>query len=283
MAVLTRAQIVADAKKRAGRKSQSIDSTALGITFNSILQKMTEDFPLLRNICHPFTTVASQSWVALPSDYRSWEQCFYDDDELGWMEPEEYFYLIRAQTDTAGTPSEFTIAEDEGRLYLWHKPSAATVSYFYYAAIHPKVEKTLAFTSGGTYEVKRGDTVTGATSAKTMVVNFVRVTSGSWAGGDAAGFILGTPSGTMQSENLNVGANTNVATISADATTEDNFQHFLSDRFDEVIIEGLTWKILELIDQKQEALVKKAEFELLLANKAGRKLRRKLRVPGNYF
>ncbi|MDD1778586.1 MAG: hypothetical protein LUQ65_10505 [Candidatus Helarchaeota archaeon] len=207
---------------------------------------------------------------------------------MGWIEPEEYFRNIKIFTDTASNPQEFTVAKDEKRLYLWNKPSAATLSYLYYAAIHPKVEKSLAFTSGGTYEIKRGDTVTGHTSAKTMLVNFVRVTSGSWAGGDAAGFLLGTPSGAFSAEILDVGSNLNVATIAGDATSEDNFQHFLGEEFDEVIIEGCTWKCLELIgdqDTKSKLLTKekKLEFEDALTSAAGLKTRKYLKTESRFF
>src|SRR3990167_992224 len=86
--------------------------------------------------------------------------------------------------------------------------------------------KTVAFTSGGTYRVKKGDTLTGATSAATAVVIGVRITSGTGAGGDAAGFyFVQGDSGTFQSENLNVGANTNVATIAAALDAAGLFKH----------------------------------------------------------
>jgi hypothetical protein len=76
----------------------------------------------------------------------------------------------------------------------------------------------LAFTSGGTTEIVAGNTVTGATSAATGVVGRVIVTSGTWAEGDAAGrIILTSQSGTFQSENLDVGASLNLATIAADS------------------------------------------------------------------
>lgn len=78
----------------------------------------------------------------------------------------------------------------------------------------------LAFTSGGTYEVLVGDTITGASSSVTAEVFDVELTSGTWAGGDAAGNLwLNNQSGTFSAENLDVGANTNVATIAADSTT----------------------------------------------------------------
>lgn len=79
-------------------------------------------------------------------------------------------------------------------------------------------EKTLVYTSGGTYEIQPGDTIVGGTSGATARVVAAPLTSGSWAGGDAAGTMtLDTVVGTFQSENLNVAANTNVATIAGDA------------------------------------------------------------------
>lgn len=78
----------------------------------------------------------------------------------------------------------------------------------------------LAFTSGGTYEVVAGNTITGATSSATATVFDVVLTSGSWAGGDAAGTLwLNDQTGTFSAENLNVGANTNVATIAGNSTS----------------------------------------------------------------
>ena len=78
--------------------------------------------------------------------------------------------------------------------------------------------RRLAFTSGGTYTIAVGDTITGATSGATAVVMSVEVTSGSWADGDAAGeLIINDQDGTFQSENLDVGSNSNVATISGDS------------------------------------------------------------------
>jgi hypothetical protein len=280
MAVRTRSAIIAEARRRAGRQGQEV---SLMIAFDEILEQITQDYPVLRNIAHPFTTVANQTWVALPSDYRSWEQAFYDDDFLHWIEPEEYFYRVRAFSDTASAPSKFTIAEDESRLYLWNKPSESKSCHLYYAALHPKVDKSIVFTSGGTYEIRRGDIIIGALSTATMVVSFVRLTSGSWAGGDAVGIIMGASTGTFQAENVNVGANTNVATLAGAAITADNFQHFLGGKFDKVIIAGVKWKCLELLSDKSisdNALVngKEKEFQDLLDGTAGLKLKSKLRT-----
>lgn len=77
----------------------------------------------------------------------------------------------------------------------------------------------LSFTSGGTYEISEGDTITGAVSSATATVGRIILTSGTWAGGDAAGrLILTSQTGTFQSENLDVGANSDVATIAGDSS-----------------------------------------------------------------
>ena len=81
------------------------------------------------------------------------------------------------------------------------------------------VEWSVDFTFGGTYEIEVGDTVTGAASGATAYVAGVSLSSGSWAGGDAAGTLtLRRLSGSFGAENLNVGAQTNIATIAAAPT-----------------------------------------------------------------
>jgi hypothetical protein len=78
--------------------------------------------------------------------------------------------------------------------------------------------RRLAFTSGGTHEILVGDTLTGGTGAATADVMNVTVTSGTWAGGDAAGdLLIESQSGTFESETLNEGANSNVCTITTDS------------------------------------------------------------------
>lgn len=79
--------------------------------------------------------------------------------------------------------------------------------------------RQVSFTSGGTYTVVEGDTITGATSSATAVITRVVLTSGTWAAGTAAGkLIFASQTGTFQSENLNVGANMNVATIAGNSS-----------------------------------------------------------------
>jgi hypothetical protein len=80
-------------------------------------------------------------------------------------------------------------------------------------------EFTRTFTSGGTYTVKAGDTIVGATSNATGVVVSVALTGGSWAAGTAAGTIrFRSQTGTFQAEALKVLTNADVATIAGAAT-----------------------------------------------------------------
>jgi hypothetical protein len=80
-------------------------------------------------------------------------------------------------------------------------------------------EETLAYTSGGTYEIMPGDIITGNTGGAYARVVAITLTSGTFAAGTAAGTMtLDGVSGTFQSENLNVGANSNVATIGGDSS-----------------------------------------------------------------
>lgn len=88
----------------------------------------------------------------------------------------------------------------------------------------------MPFTSGGVTEITEGSYVQGATSGAKARVNQVILLSGTWAGGDAAGwFILnaGSISGTFASENVFIydGVNavagaTNDATVTAAVTYE---------------------------------------------------------------
>jgi len=76
----------------------------------------------------------------------------------------------------------------------------------------------LDFTSGGTYVIADGDTITGEISGATAVVGRTALATGSWAAGTAAGrMVFASQTGTFQAETLRVGANLNVATIAGDS------------------------------------------------------------------
>lgn len=77
----------------------------------------------------------------------------------------------------------------------------------------------VAFTSGGTAAIAVGDTVTGDTSTETAVITAVVLTSGSWSGGDAAGwlYVHAAPSGAFTAgENVSTPTQANIATITTD-------------------------------------------------------------------
>lgn len=81
----------------------------------------------------------------------------------------------------------------------------------------------IPFSSGGTNEIAAGDVITGATSGATATVAKVLLYSGSWAGGDAAGFFIverDSLTGTFASENVfgEASGATNDATVTANVT-----------------------------------------------------------------
>lgn len=79
----------------------------------------------------------------------------------------------------------------------------------------------IPFSSGGTTEIVAGDKIVGATSGAQAYVESVLLYSGSWAGGDAAGFLIverDQLEGTFGAENVNVGESANLATVTANVT-----------------------------------------------------------------
>jgi hypothetical protein len=82
---------------------------------------------------------------------------------------------------------------------------------------------SVPFSSGGTNTITAGNIVVGATSGSRATVKNVLIYSGTFAGGDAAGFlIVEDQSGTFASENVyilgNAAGSTNDATITAAVT-----------------------------------------------------------------
>jgi hypothetical protein len=91
--------------------------------------------------------------------------------------------------------------------------------------------RTMAFSSGGTSEIKAGHTIRGATSNARALVKQVLTDTGTWAGGDAAGtLILDSLSieGTFASESIYIEGESGtddatgaaVGTIGVDSDTE---------------------------------------------------------------
>ena len=79
--------------------------------------------------------------------------------------------------------------------------------------------RELSFTSGGTYVIAEGNTITGEISGATAVITRVVLESGTFAAGTAAGrLIFATQTGTFQAETIKVGASLNVADIAGNST-----------------------------------------------------------------
>jgi hypothetical protein len=82
------------------------------------------------------------------------------------------------------------------------------------------------FSSGGTTEITAGSKIKGATGGATAVVQEVLLYSGTWAGGDAAGFftlVEGSLTGTFGSENVYI--DNDATTGINDATVTVNVVH----------------------------------------------------------
>ena len=134
--------------------------------------------------------------------------------------------------------------------------------------------RTLAYNSGGTYEVMPGDTITGNTSAATAVVVACGLASGTWAGGDAAGtFTLQEQSGTFSAaETLNVGGNTNVATNNAGgdstAVAASDLGGVAVVRHARVVSTRLVWPTGATAAQKAAAIVELAALGIIVRDYA---------------
>jgi len=94
------------------------------------------------------------------------------------------------------------------------------------------IERTLAYTLGGTIAVVAGDQIVGASSGATATVVIVGAITGAWASNTAAGNLtIKNQIGTFQAEVMKVGADATVATITADSTavaTDYRFKNALA-------------------------------------------------------
>ena len=136
--------------------------------------------------------------------------------ELAWDEQRD---IVTAVT---GSGNMLGVWQFGGTTYAFRNNAGGTAAVMYKSTTSGwtavSLGFTLDFTSGGTTEIEAGQTITGATSGATAEITAVVVQSGTWAGGDAAGyFVFATQTGTFQAENLDVGASTNLATIAGDS------------------------------------------------------------------
>ncbi|MFN8829158.1 MAG: hypothetical protein ACK50Q_18560 [Labrys sp. (in: a-proteobacteria)] len=110
-----------------------------------------------------------------------------------------------------------------GTIYAWRDNVGATACAMWRATSSGWQAvgnyRTINFSSGGPTEILPLQTITGATSGISAVVRRVILQSGTWPGGDAAGYlVIDNHAGSFVAENLNVGASLNVATVAANST-----------------------------------------------------------------
>ena len=126
---------------------------------------------------------------------------------------------------------------------------------------------TLPFTSGSREPVP-GDTIEGATSEATGLVESVTLTGGTWAGGNAAGTIkIRRRVGTFASEVLNIGAFLDVCTIPGTITADTCITLATGGLADSVIYTG--GGVDEYPDPGDATVGVVASFEVAYPVKAG--------------
>jgi hypothetical protein len=224
MATTARSVLIANAITDIGRKGQSITLTT---QFDHVTEDMSTKHPLLKHATLSGDVASGRNYITIRSDYRSRENLKLAGVGLTWCEPEIFDTL----TNTNGTALIYTVKKEDSKIYLLPTPSADIAYVFTYTRIHPKAGKTLTFTSGGTYSTKVDDIVIGDDSAAYGTVTDVIVTSGTWAGGDAAGTII------------------IVATIAGAAASADNYLHRFGPEFDSVVQAGLAAKARFLVKE----------------------------------
>lgn len=185
-------------------------------TFSSAMDNILFPDETLCEIIDPADT--QSRYYLIPKTVSGTSVTFYTDDKFKTTWVNSAAYVTRVI----------------GGLAMINNPQDVSISNIS-SSIHNRtvIGRLLAFTSGGTYEIMENDIITGASSTVTARVAFVFLTSGSWSAGTAAGnLVLVSQSGAFVAENLDVGANLNVATISADsaasaihtASTSDDFK-----------------------------------------------------------
>lgn len=108
-------------------------------------------------------------------------------------------------------------------VYAFRDNAGGTATDIYKSSASGWTQVTLgleiAFTSGGTTEIAEGDQVDGLISGASADVDRVVLTSGTWAAGTAAGYlVLSNQSGTFQAEGLEVSGSGDLATIAGDSS-----------------------------------------------------------------
>jgi hypothetical protein len=127
---------------------------------------------------------------------------------------------------------------------------------------------TLPFTSGGTNRPNVGDTVTGADSGATAILESFEVSSGAWQDGDAAGTLtMRRLDGTFSAENLDIGDETNLASTSGVITRIESITLATNDLADDIVY--TQGGDDEFSDQGNQTVGASAIFNIIYRTKTG--------------
>lgn len=109
------------------------------------------------------------------------------------------------------------------------------------------VEKTLAFTSGGTTEIVVGDVI--CQTGINAVVTAISAITGTWAAGTAAGTLtIKNQIGTFAAGAVYVGAGSDEATIAGDSTVVSTDYRFKNALAKVAVVQALAQSVLVCID-----------------------------------
>ena len=139
-----------------------------------------------------------------------------------------------------GSGSVLGVWQYNGVKYAFRNNVAGTATVMFKSSVAGWVScvdlgEYLTFTSGST-EIEETNEIEGETSGATATVERVVLKTGTWGGGDAAGYlILSDQEGEFEAETIKVGASLNCASIAGDSTPQtlppDGQYEFINENF----------------------------------------------------
>ena len=155
---------------------------------------------------------------------------FADPKSDLWTDATMDALLGRCVVEASGIISDWCERRFEGRIHTAYLDGKGLASMWlaHWPVAQPEPTLQINFTSGGTYRLSQGDTITGANSGATATVCWISwLSSGRWDAGDAAGtlYLADQTGGKFEAEELDVTlqGETSVATIAGDSSASAEF------------------------------------------------------------
>lgn len=297
---LMQSAIIAQAKLWAGRKGQNVDATGARESFDTILQDITKEFNCLPATATGNLTLA-QSYILLPEDY--WDERLVETNYAGdlsslkvngiWMDlmsPSESIYYYDL-TET-GTPTKYAVEQDPVNKRILIHPhlaaGAAALAYeFLYFKLHPFSWIPWTGTSGTDIsfdaatktiaQVAAGFNVEACKAGRKLTV------SGSASNDGTYTIVSATTAAVVVAEALaNEAAGAN---ITITVQSEGEYLHLYGERWDPAIVQGVAWKIAEIVKERGVADKLQGTYERMRDDlgKQATKAPKVMRVIGTYF